>query len=110
MGMAAVMSQASRTRLPTPSPSFPITMPIGPVSFRSYIHVPPISAQTNQSPFFFRSSMAAVRFVTLATGVWFSAPAEVLATTAVSPAALRFGMMTPWAPARLAVRMIAPRL
>ena len=38
------------------------------------------------------------------------APAEVFATVAVSPTARRFGMITPCAPARFAVRMIAPRL
>ena len=34
----------------------------------------------------------------------------VLATVAVSPTARRLGMITPWAPARLAVRIMAPRL
>ncbi len=38
------------------------------------------------------------------------APAEVFATAAVNPTALRLGMITPWAPAKLAVRMMAPRL
>ena len=36
--------------------------------------------------------------------------AEVLATVAVRPTARFFGIMTPCAPARFAVRMIAPRL
>ena len=38
------------------------------------------------------------------------APAEVFATVPVSPTALLFGMITPCAPARFAVRMIAPKL
>ena len=38
------------------------------------------------------------------------APADALLTIAVSPALLRFGMITPWAPAHSAERMIAPRL
>ena len=47
---------------------------------------------------------------TRATGTWATAPAEVLATMAVSPAERRLGMMMPWAPAHSAVRMTAPRL
>ena len=36
---------------------------------------------------------------TRATGMWDTAPAEVLATTAVRPALRRLGITTPWAPA-----------
>ena len=46
-------------------------------------------------PRFFKSSHAAI-FVTFATGIASEfAPAEVLATVAVSPTARRFGMITP---------------
>ena len=38
------------------------------------------------------------------------APAEALTATDVSPAALCFGMITPCAPARFAVLIIAPRV
>ena len=38
------------------------------------------------------------------------APAEDLATVAVSPLALCLGIITPCAPARLAVLIMAPRL
>ena len=44
MGMAAAKSHFSFTRRLTPSPSLPITTPIGPVRFRLYISSPPISA------------------------------------------------------------------
>ena len=47
---------------------------------------------------------------TRATGTWETAPAEVLATTAVRPAERRLGIITPWAPAHSAVRITAPRL
>lgn len=53
----------------TPSPSFPITRPIGPLRSRSYILCPFMSAQTNQMPFSFSISMVCTRFVTFATGV-----------------------------------------
>ena len=36
--------------------------------------------------------------------------AVVLATTAVRPTALLFGIIMPWAPLKLAVRKIAPKL
>jgi hypothetical protein len=39
--------------------------------------------------------MAAVRFGTLATATCSTAPAEVFATMAVTPALLRFGIITP---------------
>ncbi len=38
------------------------------------------------------------------------APAEAFTAVPVSPAALRFGIMTPCAPAKFAVRITAPRL
>ena len=69
MGMAATMSHFSFTSRPTPSPSFPMTSPIGPFMSSSYMEVPPISAQTNHSPCFFSSSMVLARLVTFATGV-----------------------------------------
>ena len=53
----------------TPSPSLPMTRPMGPLRFRSYMVVPPISAHTNHSPSFFSSSMVLAGFVTFATGV-----------------------------------------
>ena len=53
----------------TPSPSLPITSPIGPVRFKLYIVSPPISAHTNHNPSFLSSSIVAERLVTLATGV-----------------------------------------
>ena len=49
-------------------------------------------------------------FVTRETSICSAAPALALSTTAVSPAARRLGMMTPWTPAHSAVRKIAPRL
>ena len=54
--------------------------------------------------------MALTRLDTLVTGICSTAPAEVLATTAVSPTLLRLGITTPWAPAHSAVRKMAPRL
>ena len=57
MGMDAAISQFSFISLPTPSPSLPIIRPIGPFKFKSYITVPPISAQTNHIPSFFNSSI-----------------------------------------------------
>ena len=97
-------------RRPTPAPSFPMTIPIGPVSFRSYIGVPSISAHTNHIPFSLSFSIVCPRFVTFATGVYASAPADAFATIAVSPTSRSLVMITPCAPARLAVRIIAPRL
>ena len=68
-----------------PQPSFPITSPIGPFRFTSYMASPSISAQTNQSPLPFSSSIVFARLVTLATGsqfhfflIFFKAPPPFL--------------------------------
>ena len=69
IGIEATKSHFSFTSLLTPLPSFPITSPIEPLRSRSYIVVPPMSAQTNHIPSFFNSSIVFEMFVTLATGV-----------------------------------------
>ena len=69
IGIEAVISQFSFTSLLTPSPSLPITRPIGPVRFKSYMVVPPISAHTNHMPFSLSSFIVFEILVTLATGV-----------------------------------------
>ena len=56
------------------------------------------------------SFRAAARFPTRATAICSTAPALVFSTTAVTPALRCLGMITPWAPAHSAVRMMAPRL
>src|ERR1039458_7066704 len=58
----------------------------------------------------FRSSRVRLMLVTRTTGRCSSAPAAALATTSVTPAARRSGMMMAPAPAACAVRMTAPRL
>ena len=69
MGMDATKSQFFFTNGDTPSPSLPMTRPMGPFKSRSYIGVPPISAQTNHIPLSFSSAMVLERLVTFATGV-----------------------------------------
>ena len=103
-------SQFSFTNLLTPSPSLPITRPIGPFRLVSKWSFSPISAQANQSPSFLSCSMVFTRFVTFATGIYSIAPAEVFPTVAFSPTERRFGIITPCAPAHSAVLRIAPRL
>ena len=70
IGMDAVKSHFSFMSLPTPSPSFPMTRPIGPLRFCRYIISPSMSAQTNHKPSFLSSSMVAAMLVTFATGVY----------------------------------------
>ena len=111
MGILTLKSQVSATRRPMPAPSEPMTMAAGPFRSASYSRVPPSTAvPKTHTPASFSSFSRAGRLATRATGTWDTAPAEVLATTAVSPAERRLGMMTPWAPAHSAVRITAPRL
>ena len=49
-------------------------------------------------------------FVTFATGVYSTAPAEVFATTLLRPTEFLFGIITPCAPTQFAVLNIAPKL
>ena len=54
--------------------------------------------------------MVCTRFVTFATGVYSTAPADDFSHTGVSDALLCFEIITPSAPAAFAVLIIAPRL
>ena len=101
MGMLTRKSQFSAARRVMPSPSLPMTMAAGPFRSASYRPVVPLAAVPNtQTPCFFRSFSREGMLGTRATFMWDTAPAEVLATTLVSPALRRLGIMTPWAPAQ----------
>ena len=95
-----------------PSPSLPMTMAAGTLEIGAgrapYRRRPPCRRPRRRRSF--SSRIVLTRFATRATGIYSSAPAEALPTTAVRPTLRRLGMMTPCAPAHSAVRMIAPRL
>ena len=110
IGSETTKSQCSLVRRLTPLPSVPTTMPIGPPISAEHQGLPSMSAQKIHNPFCFNSSMVETMLATRTTGIYSTAPAEVLATVAVSPTPRRLGMMTPCAPAASAVRMMAPRL
>ena len=110
MGMLTKKSQFSLIFFEIPFPSAPTTKAIEPVKSSLYISLPHISAPVTQTPFSFSSFIVCVRFPTLAISVWAAAPADVLKTTAFTPTARFFGMITPCAPTAFAVLMIAPRL
>ena len=111
MGMDAVKSHFSRTRRPTPSPSFPMTRPMGPVRLQPVHHFAAHVGTDKPETFFFQLLNGGRQIGHLrhrgviqgtCRGTWPPLPS--------GPTALRLGMMTPWAPARLAVRIMAPRL
>ncbi len=60
--------------------------------------------------FSFNSSIVLAKLVTLQTGTYSIAPADVFETTGVRPTALLFGIMIPWAPTASAVLIIEPKL
>ena len=87
-----------------------MTSAILPLRSISYILCPSISAAVTQKPLSLSSSMVDARFVTFATGVYSSAPADVFITTLLTPALSCLGIITPCAPTQFAVLIIAPRL
>ena len=96
MGILTKKSQFSAARRVMPSPSLPMTMAAGPFRSASYRAVVPSAAvPKTHTPCFFRSFSRAGMLGTRATGTWATAPAEVLATTAVRPALRRLGITTP---------------
>ena len=62
------------------------------------------------TPFSFSSLIVSFMLFTLAIFMYSTAPAEVLATVALTDAALLFGIITPCTPAVSAVLIIEPRL
>ena len=88
-----------------------MTMAAGLVRSAWYMGMEPSAAVPKiHTPLSLSSAMALLMLVTRATFIYSMAPAEALATVAVSPTLRRLGMMTPWAPAHSAERRIAPRL
>ena len=60
--------------------------------------------------FFCNSSIVRFRFVTRATLIYSTAPADAFTAAGVRPTLRCCGTITPWTPVHSAVRIIAPRL
>src|SRR5262245_46234876 len=111
IGIETIASHFSLTSRRTPLPSLPNTIASGTFMSKSVWRFPvPPSTPTTHNPRSFNSSISGTRLVTRATRTYSTAPAEVLATVSLRPAARCSGMKTPSTPAHSQVRRTAPRL
>src|SRR5690606_1351814 len=110
-GKRTSRSQVSSISRLMPRPSLPMPSARGRVPSASVTSEAASGAlPTIDNPDASSSPAVRRRLVTRTTGTYSTAPAEALPTAGVRPAARRFGMITPWAPAASAVRRMEPKL